>query len=88
MFSRSFVLTTLHRARYGFRSTNFTQQFTQGRSVAMPTLRERLLGPTTGKPFVYGTYALAGASAFGIGLLGYYGLGMSKGELSAVDKMA
>ncbi|VDN52912.1 unnamed protein product [Dracunculus medinensis] len=38
------------------------------------TLRERLLGPTTGKPFVYGTYALAGASAFGIGLMCYYGL--------------
>ncbi|KAJ1373891.1 hypothetical protein KIN20_036423 [Parelaphostrongylus tenuis] len=38
------------------------------------TLKERLLGPTTGAPYVYGTYALAGASIFGIGALMYYGL--------------
>jgi FtsH-binding integral membrane protein len=54
---------------------------------AGPTIRERLLGPTTGKPFVYGTYALAGASVFGVGLLCYYGLGMSKG-MSALDRSA
>lgn len=51
-----------------------------------PTLRERLLGPTTGKPFVYGTYAIAGASVFGIGMLCYYGLGLSKGGLSAMER--
>ncbi|PAV71617.1 hypothetical protein WR25_22177 [Diploscapter pachys] len=39
-----------------------------------PTLKERLLGPTTGKPYLYGTYALAGASVLGIGALMYYGL--------------
>ncbi|CAJ0601169.1 unnamed protein product [Cylicocyclus nassatus] len=38
------------------------------------TLKERLLGPTTGAPYIYGTYALAGASLFGIGALMYYGL--------------
>ncbi|GMS96802.1 hypothetical protein PENTCL1PPCAC_18977 [Pristionchus entomophagus] len=43
-----------------------------------PTLKERLLGPTTGKPFLYGTYALAGASALGMGALAYYGMGLSK----------
>lgn len=35
--------------------------------------------------FVYGTYALAGASVFGVGMLCYYGLGMSKG-MSAADR--
>uniref|UniRef100_A0A0N5AF69 Growth hormone-inducible transmembrane protein n=1 Tax=Syphacia muris TaxID=451379 RepID=A0A0N5AF69_9BILA len=47
---------------------------------AGPTLKERLLGPSTGKPFIYGTYALAGASLAGIGMLCYYGLGMAKGS--------
>lgn len=38
------------------------------------TLKERLLGPTTGAPYIYGTYALAGASVAGLGALMYYGL--------------
>uniref|UniRef100_A0A915EM83 Serine/threonine specific protein phosphatases domain-containing protein n=1 Tax=Ditylenchus dipsaci TaxID=166011 RepID=A0A915EM83_9BILA len=66
------------------RRTNLRRGFEKPR-VAGPTLRERLLGPTTGKPFIYGTYALAGASAAGLGMLCYYGLGMSK-EQSAVDR--
>ena len=71
---------------------------------AVPSLRERLLGPTTGKrlfsfllllliflntlisAFVYGTYALAGASVFGVGMLCYYGLSMSP-ESAAANSM-
>lgn len=37
--------------------------------------------------FIYGTYALAGASVMGIGLLCYYGLGMSK-EASIMSQSA
>ncbi|KAI6183380.1 hypothetical protein M3Y97_00483100 [Aphelenchoides bicaudatus] len=48
---------------------------------------EKLLGPTTGKPFIYGTYAISGAAIFGVGMLCYYGLGMSK-DLSAMDRAA
>uniref|UniRef100_A0A1I7X3H2 Growth hormone-inducible transmembrane protein n=1 Tax=Heterorhabditis bacteriophora TaxID=37862 RepID=A0A1I7X3H2_HETBA len=71
-------------ARFGGGSSGFQSRFSQqtvyiyicfgfGVRVA-PTLKERLLGPTTGKPFLYGTYALAGASLFGVGALMYYGL--------------
>uniref|UniRef100_A0A7E4VY75 Cytochrome c oxidase polypeptide VIIc n=1 Tax=Panagrellus redivivus TaxID=6233 RepID=A0A7E4VY75_PANRE len=76
-------------ARYGgFNNTSsrFGQAF-KTRTNTGPTLRERLLGPTTGKPFVYGTYAIAGASVFGVGMLCYYGLGLSKG-VSAMDRAA
>jgi hypothetical protein len=83
--------STARSARFGGpggTGSRFAEQFgLKGRTQTGPTLRERLLGPTTGKPFVYGTYALAGASVFGIGLLCYYGLGMSKG-MSAMDRSA
>jgi len=72
------------------RGTNFSQRFGQQTTFGVragPTLRERLLGPTTGKPFLYGTYALAGASVFGIGMLCYYGLNMSK-SASIIDRSA
>lgn len=83
---RHLALTTLRIARTsGFRS-NISEQFSfRSQTVAGKSLRERLLGPTTGKPFIYGTYAVAGASVFGIGMLCYYGLGMSK-ELNAIDR--
>ncbi|GMR49175.1 hypothetical protein PMAYCL1PPCAC_19370, partial [Pristionchus mayeri] len=54
---------------------------------AGPTLKERLLGPTTGKPFLYGSYALAGASVLGVGALAFYGMGMSK-ERSIMQESA
>jgi FtsH-binding integral membrane protein len=88
---RQLSTSTARSARFGGpggTGSRFAEQFgLKGRTQTGPTLRERLLGPTTGKPFVYGTYALAGASVFGIGLLCYYGLGMSKG-MSAMDRSA
>lgn len=48
------------------------------------TLKERVMQPTTGKPFAIGAGALAGASALGIGALCYYGLGLSS-EMSIID---
>ncbi|VDK69078.1 unnamed protein product [Litomosoides sigmodontis] len=47
-------------------------------SATRATLKERLMGPTTGKPYMYGSAAAAGASLLGIGALCYYGLGLSK----------
>lgn len=83
---RHLTITSIRNAR-GFRSSNFSEQFSfKSQTISTgKTLRERLLGPTTGKPFIYGTYALAGASVFGIGMLCYYGLGISN-EINAVDR--
>ncbi|WKY06105.1 hypothetical protein Q1695_006366 [Nippostrongylus brasiliensis] len=47
------------------------------------TLKERLLGPTTGAPYIYGTYALAGASVLGVGALMYYGLASKEQSILA-----
>ncbi|CAI4224340.1 unnamed protein product [Auanema sp. JU1783] len=68
--------TAVKSARFGGNTTSGFQRFTQsGIGVRSgPSLKERLLGPTTGRPFLYGTYALAGASLFGVGALVYYGL--------------
>uniref|UniRef100_A0AC34FP98 Growth hormone-inducible transmembrane protein n=1 Tax=Panagrolaimus sp. ES5 TaxID=591445 RepID=A0AC34FP98_9BILA len=85
---RQLTTSTVRSARFGGGGSTgrFAEQFGI-KAKAGPTLRERLLGPTTGKPFIYGTYALSGASVFGIGMLCYYGLGMSKG-MSVMDKSA
>ncbi|GMR31165.1 hypothetical protein PMAYCL1PPCAC_01360, partial [Pristionchus mayeri] len=53
--------------------------------TVLPTLKQRLLGPTTGKPFVIGAIATAGASAVGLGALAYYGMGLSK-EMSLLEE--
>jgi len=83
---RTLATSAKSSARYDG-SNRFAQQGFRLRTQPGPTLRERLLGPTSGKPFVYGTYAIAGASVFGVGMLCYYGLGLSKG-MSAVDRSA
>ncbi|CAD5212819.1 unnamed protein product [Bursaphelenchus okinawaensis] len=83
--ARNFHVSAKQAAR--FEGNRFTQYTFGTKTKAGPTLRERLLGPTTGKPFLYGTYAIAGASVFGVGMLCYYGAGMSKG-LSAMDRAA
>ncbi|KAK6748569.1 hypothetical protein RB195_001286 [Necator americanus] len=75
---RQFSHSVLRPARFGGggSSTGFTR-FTQQTGIGIrtgKTLKERLLGPTTGAPYIFGTYALAGASIFGIGALMYYGL--------------
>jgi len=82
---RCFSLTTLQQARYGFSQSS--QYAFKAREVVGKSLRERLLGPTTGKPYIYGTYALAGASALGIGMLCYYGL-LGHGQSSAMERSA
>ena len=86
---RQLATSTARSNRFtGGGTSRFGQQLGfKPRTQTGPTLRERLLGPTTGKPFIYGTYALAGASVFGVGMLCYYGLGMSKG-MSAMDRSA
>ncbi|CEF67710.1 Growth hormone-inducible transmembrane protein [Strongyloides ratti] len=69
---RYFANSSLKNARqsWGNMKTAFRNSYTHvGKS-----LKERLFGPTTGKPFIYGTYAIIGASTFGLGMLGYYGL--------------
>uniref|UniRef100_A0A0N4ZCY1 Growth hormone-inducible transmembrane protein n=1 Tax=Parastrongyloides trichosuri TaxID=131310 RepID=A0A0N4ZCY1_PARTI len=71
--SRSFTNTISNNARNSWRNVNSTFR-TGAFTRTGPTLKERLLGPTTGKPFIYGTYSLIGASVFGLGMLGYYGL--------------
>uniref|UniRef100_A0A183BRZ6 Growth hormone-inducible transmembrane protein n=1 Tax=Globodera pallida TaxID=36090 RepID=A0A183BRZ6_GLOPA len=71
---RYLTTSALSKARYGFRQSGAGQYEALTARRAAPTLRERLLGPTTGKPFIVGTYALAGASVFGMGMLCYYGL--------------
>ncbi|CAJ0580198.1 unnamed protein product, partial [Mesorhabditis spiculigera] len=80
---RQFSQTAVKSARFGQGGigNRFTEQtWSNFKTRTGPTLKERLLGPTTGKPYLYGTYALIGASAFGIAALGYYGLGMSSGS--------
>lgn len=44
------------------------------------TLKERLMSPTSGKPFSVGQSVVAGSSLVGLGGLAYYGLSMSKSE--------
>lgn len=90
---RQLSMSAVQNARSGFRgrSEGAFGQFSSVKEAftarqAVPSLRERLLGPTTGKPFVYGTYALAGASVFGVGMLCYYGLSMSP-ESAAANSM-
>ncbi|MFH4976802.1 hypothetical protein AB6A40_003511 [Gnathostoma spinigerum] len=81
---RQFTRCPVNQARWG--GNRVLHQ--QGIGIRVgPTLRERLLGPATSKPFIYGTYALAGASMFGIGMLCYYGLGLSK-EASIMSNAA
>ncbi|VDM61993.1 unnamed protein product [Angiostrongylus costaricensis] len=70
---RQFSKSLLRPARFGGSGSGGVHRFGIG-VRAGKTLKERLLGPTTGAPYVYGTYALAGASVFGIGALMYYGL--------------
>jgi len=86
---RNFATSTIQNARWGARpgygQYSFKRVFEVPKEAVRPTLRERLLGPTTGKPFVYGTWALAGASVFGIGMLGYYGLRLSS-ESTVTDR--
>lgn len=70
------VLNTARMGRSGSGSTGI-HRFGEQAGIGVrtgKTLKERLLGPTTGAPYVYGTYALAGASVAGIGALMYYGL--------------
>ncbi|CAJ0936544.1 unnamed protein product, partial [Mesorhabditis belari] len=80
---RLFSQSVARNARFGGQGpsgfgSRFSEQTGFGfRARTGPTLKERLLGPTTGKPYIYGTYALIGASALGIGSLAYYGLGLS-----------
>ncbi|CAI5447206.1 unnamed protein product [Caenorhabditis angaria] len=74
---RQFTQSAAKSARFQGNSSGFGTRFSNSTGFGVkagPTLKERLLGPTTGKPFLYGTYALAGASVFGVGALMYYGL--------------
>lgn len=66
-----------NNARPGFRRG--------GIAVKRPTLKERLLAPEQGTAFNLGKGLLIGASAFGVGSLCYYGLGLSS-EPGAVEK--
>jgi len=50
-----------------------------------PSLKERLMQPTTGLPFAVGRGVVIGASALGLGALSFYGLGMS-GQMGALDR--
>ncbi|VIO98711.1 Uncharacterized protein BM_BM5014 [Brugia malayi] len=73
---RCFSKTTYNTARYaGRRVAEGNYGFG---SATRTSLKERLMGPTTGKPYTYGSAAVAGASLLGIGALCYYGLGLSK----------
>ncbi|VDN06241.1 unnamed protein product [Thelazia callipaeda] len=76
---RQFSKTTHNNARFAGRRFGGNYGVEE---VTRTTLKERLMGPTTGKPFVYGSAAVAGASLLGIGALCYYGLGLSKGGQS------
>ncbi|XP_071042252.1 growth hormone-inducible transmembrane protein isoform X2 [Parasteatoda tepidariorum] len=66
-----------YASRSGFRRTTI--------STRSPTLKERLFAPEQGTAFNLGKGLLLGASAFGIGSLCYYGLGLSS-EPGAVEK--
>lgn len=55
------------------------------RATRKRTLKEIAMGPATDTAFTVGKGALAGASAFGLGALCYYGLGLSN-EVGAIDK--
>uniref|UniRef100_A0A0K0E3B0 Growth hormone-inducible transmembrane protein n=1 Tax=Strongyloides stercoralis TaxID=6248 RepID=A0A0K0E3B0_STRER len=71
--TRNFTNSILKGARQSW--SNVNSSFRSGTYTRTgPTLKERLLGPTTGKPFIYGTYGIIGAATFGLGMLGYYGL--------------
>ncbi|GFT22009.1 growth hormone-inducible transmembrane protein [Nephila pilipes] len=54
-------------------------------SARSPTLKERLMAPEQGTAFNLGKGLLLGASAFGLGSLCYYGLGLSS-QPGAVEK--
>ncbi|CAB3409119.1 unnamed protein product [Caenorhabditis bovis] len=74
---RQFTNSAIKCARFQGQGSGFGSRFSNPAGFGVrtgPTLKERLLGPTTGKPFLYGSYALAGASVFGVAALMYYGL--------------
>ena len=49
------------------------------------TMKERLMQPTSGLPFAVGRGVVIGASAFGMGALAFYGLGLSR-QSGAFDR--
>lgn len=55
------------------------------RATRKRTLKEIAMAPATDSAFTLGKGALMGASAFGIGALCYYGLGLSK-EVGAIER--
>uniref|UniRef100_T1JL56 Growth hormone-inducible transmembrane protein n=1 Tax=Strigamia maritima TaxID=126957 RepID=T1JL56_STRMM len=57
----------------------------EGFDTRSKSLKEILMEPAGETAFVIGKGALAGASAFGLGALCYYGIGLSN-ELGAIDK--
>lgn len=59
--------------------------FQRARVERRRTLKETLMAPATDTAFTVGKGALAGASAFGLGCLCYYGIGLSN-EIGAIDK--
>lgn len=67
-----------------FRSEARSTRIQQSESIP---LRERILKPTEGTPFVVGKAALAGGSALGLASLCYYGLGLSN-QAGAIDRAA
>ncbi|KAK6017113.1 hypothetical protein OSTOST_17398 [Ostertagia ostertagi] len=74
---RQLSKSVLKTARMGRSGATGIHRFGEQAGIGVrtgKTLKERLLGPTTGAPYIYGTYALAGASVLGVGALMYYGL--------------
>ncbi|VDL79626.1 unnamed protein product [Nippostrongylus brasiliensis] len=83
---RQFSKTVLSNARMGRSGSTGLHRFGEQAGIGVrtgKTLKERLLGPTTGAPYIYGTYALAGASVLGVGALMYYGLASKEQSILA-----
>ncbi|KAK6017116.1 hypothetical protein OSTOST_17397, partial [Ostertagia ostertagi] len=66
---RQLSKSVLKTARMGRSGATGIHRFGEQAGIGVrtgKTLKERLLGPTTGAPYIYGTYALAGASVLGV----------------------
>uniref|UniRef100_A0AC35UD90 Growth hormone-inducible transmembrane protein n=1 Tax=Rhabditophanes sp. KR3021 TaxID=114890 RepID=A0AC35UD90_9BILA len=83
---RNFANSALQNARQGWRTASSTFKSATFTRTG-PSLKERLLGPTSGKPYIYGSYAVTGAAVAGLGALTYYGLKMGSTD-SVVNQSA
>lgn len=73
---------------FGSRGSGFggrATQFTRSDAAPRRSIKETLMQPTTGAPFMWGRSAVAAGAALGMGALCFYGAGFGS-EAGAIDR--